>query len=161
MVQSVQFIDSSLFNPLKQKALASPRLRTNYNYHSGDADNPHRFLNVLAQGTFIPPHRHLDPPKSETLLVLEGKVGFFLFDDEGRVTSAEEIGDRGRIGVDIPSGVWHTLVVLTPFAVVFEVKAGPYDPSLGRDFAPWAPREADPGAADYNEQLITYLPRLD
>jgi cupin fold WbuC family metalloprotein len=73
----VQFIDSDLFGPLKQKALDSQRLRTNYNFHSGDEDNPHRFLNVLAKGTFVPPHRHLDPPKSETILILEGRVGLF------------------------------------------------------------------------------------
>src|ERR1035441_1903647 len=86
MSSVVQFIDSDLFGPLKQKALGSQRLRTNYNFHSCDEDNPHRFLNVLAKGTFVPPHRHLDPPKSETILILEGRVGLFLFDDEGKVT---------------------------------------------------------------------------
>ncbi len=139
MSSVVQFIDSDLFGPLKQKALDSPRLRTNHNFHSGDEDNPHRFLNVLAKGTFVPPHRHLDPPKSETILILEGRVGLLLFDDDGNVTLAVVLGGSSRLGVDIPAGVWHTLVVLTPFAVALEVKPGPYLAAQGKDFPAWAP----------------------
>jgi cupin fold WbuC family metalloprotein len=154
----VQFIDSDLFGPLKQKALDSQRLRTNYNFHSGDEDNPHRFLNVLAKGTFVPPHRHLDPPKSETILILEGRVGLFFFDDDGNVTSAVVLGGSSRLGVDIPAGVWHTLVALTPFAVVFEVKAGPYLAAQGKDFPAWAPRDGDPEVSGYLERLLAHLP---
>ena len=100
----VQFIDSDLFGPLKEWALASQRLRTNHNFHSGNEDNPHRFLNVMARGTNVPPHRHLDPLKSETFLILEGKVGVFLFDDEGKVALAEVVGGTERLGADIPAG---------------------------------------------------------
>ena len=158
MSSAVQFIDSDLFGPLTKKALDSPRLRTNYNFHSGDEDNPHRFLNVMARGTFVPPHRHLDPPKSETILILEGRVGLFIFDDEGKVTLAQVVGGPSRLGVDIPAGVWHTLVVTTPFVVAFEMKAGPFLASRGKDLPAWAPQEGDPEAAGYLEQLLAHLP---
>ena len=46
---------------------------------AGAADNPHRFLNVMAKGTYIAPHRHLDPRKAESFLVLRGEVAFFIF----------------------------------------------------------------------------------
>jgi cupin fold WbuC family metalloprotein len=49
-------------------------------------DNPHRFRNVMIQGTYIAPHRHRDPPKSESFLVLEGELAFFTFDDAGQIT---------------------------------------------------------------------------
>lgn|ERR1035437_8039139 len=158
MSSGVQFIDIGLFGPLKKKALDSQRLRTNYNFHSGDEDNPHRFLNVLAHNTYIAPHRHMDPPKSETILILEGKVGLFLFDDEGNVTSAEVLGGPTRLGADIPADVWHTLASLTPFVVAFEVKAGPYCAAQGKDFPKWAPQEGDPEAPAYLERLLALLP---
>jgi cupin fold WbuC family metalloprotein len=162
MHNELQYIDSGLFGPLKEKASASPRLRANYNFHSGSEENPQRFLNVLAHGTFVPPHRHLHPPKAETFLVLDGKVGLFLFDDTGKVTLAEVIGGSHRMGVDIQAGVWHTLVALTPHVVLFEVKAGPYLGNTEMDFPAWAPQEGDPAAGPYQEGLLNHLkPAID
>ena len=80
----VQLIDSALFLPLIERARQSPRLRTNHNFHTSMEDNPHRFLNVMIQGTYIAPHRHRDPPKAEAFIVLEGELAFFTFDDAGK-----------------------------------------------------------------------------
>jgi cupin fold WbuC family metalloprotein len=72
----VQLLDSTLFRSLIERARQSPRLRTNHNFHSSMEDNPHRFLNVMVRGTYIAPHRHHDPPKSESFLVLEGELAY-------------------------------------------------------------------------------------
>src|SRR5215469_12635069 len=79
----VRLISGTLFDRVARSAAASPRRRMNHNFHFGSADNPHRFLNVLMQGTYIQPHRHSNPPKSETFLVLEGTADVILFDDDG------------------------------------------------------------------------------
>ena len=121
-------------------------------------DNPHRFLNVMVRGTYIAPHRHLDPPKSETFLVLEGELAFFTFDDAGKVASTHVLG-RDVTGIDIQPGVWHTLAVLSDHAVCFEVKPGPYLASNDKDFAPWAPREGDPDTGRFLNTLLAGLPR--
>src|ERR1035441_582032 len=143
-----QLLNSELFQSLIERARQSPRLRTNHNFHASMEDNPHRFLNVMARGTYIAPHRHLNPPKAESFLVLEGELAFFTFDDGGEISSANVLG-RDPIGIDVPPGVWHTLAVLTPHAVCYEVKPGPYSAANDKDFAPWAPREGDPGVAAY------------
>src|SRR5215471_8661459 len=78
-MSSLQVIDLALFSQLIERARRSPRLRTNHNFHSSMEDNFHRFLNVMIQGTYIAPHRHRDPPKSESFLVLEGELAFFAF----------------------------------------------------------------------------------
>jgi cupin fold WbuC family metalloprotein len=101
----------------------------------------------------VTPHRHLDPPKPEAFLVLEGRIAFFLFDDTGAVESTHILGGDA-IGIDIGPGVWHSLAVLTPEAVCYEVKPGPYSAANDKDFAPWAPRESDPGAPAYLERLL-------
>jgi cupin fold WbuC family metalloprotein len=154
----VQILDEGLFARLIERARQSPRLRTNHNFHASMDENPHRFLNVMVRGTYVTPHRHTDPPKSESFLALSGEIAFFLFDDAGDVIRTEILG-RDTIGIDIPPGVWHSLAVLTPEAVCYEVKPGPYSAANDKDFAPWAPREGDPSAAEYLESLLARVRR--
>jgi len=157
----IQLITGELFARVLERARNSPRLRMNYNFHERLEDNPNRFLNVMLRGSYFTPHRHVDPPKPEAFLVIEGQVAFFTFDDAGEIESAHVVGrgawsrPGGEItGIDIGPGVWHTLVVLTPYAICYEVKPGPYSPAGDKDFAPWAPREGQPGAAEYLDSLL-------
>jgi cupin fold WbuC family metalloprotein len=151
---SLQLLDSNLLRTLIERARRSPRLRTNHNFHRSMEDNPHRFLNVLARGTYVAPHRHKDPPKSESFLVLEGELAFFIFDDSGNITATHVLG-REAFGVDIQPGVWHTIAVLSDHVACFEVKPGPYSAANDKDFAPWAPREGDPNVPEYLEWLLS------
>jgi cupin fold WbuC family metalloprotein len=155
----IQLLDTSLFRDLIDRARRSPRLRTNHNFHASPEDNPHRFLNVMVKGTYITPHRHVDPPKAESFLVLEGEIAFFTFDDSGNVITTHVLG-RDPVGIDIRPGVWHTMAVLSAHAICYEVKPGPYTAATDEDFAPWAPREGDPDTARYLEMLLKSLSRV-
>jgi len=159
LMPAIQLLDAALFASLVERARGSPRLRTNHNFHASMQDNPHRFLNVMIRGTYIAPHRHLDPPKAESFLVLEGEIAFFTFDDSGRIASSHILG-RDALGIDVVPGVWHTMAPLTPHAICYEVKPGPYVASNDKDFAAWAPREGDPGVAAYLESLIRSISSL-
>jgi cupin fold WbuC family metalloprotein len=152
--QRIQLLDSELFEELLERARKSPRLRTNHNFHGSMEDNPHRFLNVMLKGTYITPHRHRNPPKAESFLVVNGELAFFTFDDSGQIAGVHVLG-RNPIGIDIQPGVWHTLAVLSDHAICFEVKPGPYSVLNDKDFATWAPREGDPNASEYLERLIS------
>ena len=153
----IQLLDQTLFDELVERARRSPRLRTNHNFHNTMEENPHRFLNVMVRGTYITPHRHLNPPKCEAFLILAGEIAFFTFDDQGKVASTHVLG-RHSLGIDIQPGTWHTLVVLTDHAVCYEVKPGPYFAANDKDFAVWAPREGQPGTAQYLASLLELLP---
>jgi cupin fold WbuC family metalloprotein len=152
----MQLLTQELIDGLIERARAAPRRRINHNFHSGPEDNPHRFLNVLVEGTYVQPHRHLDPPKSETFLVLAGRVGVLLFAGDGTVLGRHVLGPEGdSLGIDLEPGVWHTIVCLSPHAVCFEVKPGPWQPASDKEFASWAPREGDAGVAAYLDRLVT------
>jgi cupin fold WbuC family metalloprotein len=157
-MSEVKLISGSLFDTVAEHAAASPRLRMNHNFHSGPTDNPHRFLNVLLRGTYIRPHRHLDPPKSECFLVLEGMAEVIIFDDLGAIKARHRLGEEsaeGRLwGVDIAPGVWHTIQALTTRVVCFEVKPGPWAPATDKEFASWAPAENDPEVAAYCRAVL-------
>jgi cupin fold WbuC family metalloprotein len=153
MSTGIQTLNRALLDDLIERAQRSPRLRVNHNFHASMEDNPHRFLNVMVKGTYVAPHRHLDPPKAESFIVLEGEVAFFIFDDAGHVTRTEVVGGD-PIGIDIAPGIFHTLTPLSEHAVCYEVKPGPYSSATDKDFALWAPREGDPGAAAYLDALM-------
>jgi cupin fold WbuC family metalloprotein len=154
MPDAVQLLDGNLIRSLIDRAQRSPRRRTNHNFHASMEENPHRFLNAMVRGTYIAPHRHLDPPKAESFLALEGELAFFTFRDDGEIAATHILG-RDAMGVDLQPGIWHTVAVLTPHAVCYEVKPGPYSAANDKDFAPWAPREGDAGVTAYLAMLVS------
>jgi cupin fold WbuC family metalloprotein len=170
---AVQLITDELINTVVAQARQSARRRKNYNFHAGDGDNPQRFLNVFLAGSYVRPHRHLHPPKAESFLVLTGYMVAFVFDDQGSVVSGHLLGDgpfSGKVpalvaqttaalktnakGIDLQPGLWHTIAALTPVAVCYEVKPGPWDPVTDKEFAPWAPEEGSATAAQYLVDLL-------
>jgi cupin fold WbuC family metalloprotein len=158
----ITLIDDKLLDALCAEAAASPRRRRNRNFHPYDDHPAHRLLNAMQPDSYIPPHRHLDPNKDETFVVLRGALALIVFDDAGNVAQIARVGAaalcvpgnplRGQataFGVDIPHGTWHTAVALAPDTVFLEAKAGPYLPFTDAEKAPWAPAENTAGAAPY------------
>ena len=140
----MKVIDERLLDETRAKALASPRLRMNHNFHERLDDPVNRLLNAMEPGTYIRPHRHLNPAKEEIFLVLQGKVAVFLFDDSGQVVEKRLMDPReGVYGGEIKAGVWHGLLVLEPGTVIYEVKRGPFVPLAPEDLAPWSPAAED------------------
>ena len=82
----VRLLDGDVLRALSEEALRRPRRRVNANLH-GMEDRVHRLLNAVEPGSYIRPHRHLDPPRAETLVVVRGALGLVLFDGEGRVAA--------------------------------------------------------------------------
>lgn len=146
-VTGVQLIGKSLVQQVLSEARNCTRGRKNHNFHSAAEDAVHRFLNVLTRDTYIVPHRHLNPPKHESFVVLEGSAAVIAFSADGAVEDCWVLGGGDLFGVDLPAGLWHTVVALTEYAVCFEVKPGPWDPASDKEFAPWAPPEQDREAA--------------
>ncbi len=114
----------------------------------------HRMFNVMQPGTYIPPHRHLVPPKDESIVVVRGALCFITFDESGTIQQMTDIvAGTDIFGVDVCAGVYHTFFILEPDTAMFEVKSGPFSPVTDKDFPAWAPREGDAGVEDYMAQL--------
>ncbi len=140
-------IDRALVEQKIEDAKKNARKREIHNLHFSDQDAFHRMLNSIQPGSYIRPHRHLDPPKDEGFVLLKGSAGFVLFDAEQGLKKKESILldiERGIYGIDIRAGVWHTLFSLEPDTVLYEVKSGPYTPITDKDFAPWSPPDNSP-----------------
>ena len=136
----------------------SPRGRIILPLHKSDNDNVHRMLNAIQPYSYIQPHRHSNPPKAETIIVLKGLLAFIAFDEDGRVEEIIELSNQSdKIGIDTEHGIYHTFLALEQDTVVFEIKAGPYQKSSDRDFAEWAPRENTENSREYLESLYKLI----
>jgi len=149
-----QIINRELFDRVSTEAQVAPRRRKNFNFHAAEADASHRLLNAMEPDSYIPPHRHLDASKDETIIVLSGRFGIVFFDHVGNITRTASMAPGSEaVGVNIPHGVFHTLVSLEPGGIFFEAKAGPYRALEPAEKAPWAPAEGEPGVTAYLDFL--------
>jgi cupin fold WbuC family metalloprotein len=154
----IRLIDGAMLDELTAAAKGSARLRKNHNFHPGDDYPAHRLLNAAEPDTYIAPHRHLEPGKDESLVILRGRMGVVLFNEDGSMAGSGLLSVGGDCyGVDIPHGTWHTFVALETGTVIFEAKAGPYRPLSAAERAPWAPAENDAKAGEYLAWLRTIL----
>ena len=133
----VQLINESLLEELHRKAGESERLRMNYDLRTTPEDTSQRMLNALEVGTHVPIHRHEET--SETVICIQGKLDMIFYaelpnmdaDGPGRefqeMFRTELCPAKGRYGVQIPKGAWHTIEVFEE-STIFESKDGKYVP---------------------------------
>ncbi len=124
------------------------RRRVNHNLHPCLDDPVQRLLNVLRRGTYVRPHRHVDPPRWELFVILSGRAAVLELAPDGEVLERCDLHPgSGAVAVEIAGGSWHTVVATGDPSVLFEVKPGPYSPIDDPDVAPWAPAEGEPDCA--------------
>jgi len=144
---TINTVGSTELAALVVEAQNAPRRRKNLNLHPTLADPVQRLLNAFEPGTYVRPHRHSEPDKWEFFAILHGRALVLAFDAAGIVQERHELAPAGTVQViEIAAGTWHTLAAIESGTLLLEVKPGPYTPAGPRDFAPWAPPEATPGA---------------
>lgn len=150
----VKLLDNKIFTDTSKKAKQSSRLRMNYNFHEL-SDPIQRMLNAIEPGSYIQPHKHENPEKRELFLVLKGKGAVIIFDNTGKVSDIHLLETGGEtVGLEIPPGVWHTVISLKEDTIFFEIKDGPYVALSDKDFAPWAPSPGDETEQSYLQNLV-------
>lgn len=147
------FVSAADLAALSAEARSRPRRRANRNLHAMD-EPVHRLLNAVEPGSYVRPHRHLTPPKSETLVAVAGEIGLVLFDEDGNVTEARRLSPAGFLAADLPAGTWHAIVSLAEGSVFFETKPGPYVAPGPSDLAAWAPAEGSAEGAALEKRLV-------
>lgn len=151
---------NSFLGELVAAADRSTRRRQHFNVHGSHQEVCQRLFNAIGTNSYIRPHRHALDPKSECLVAVRGSMALIMFDDVGQVTDIVRLctecyngAANSSVGLEIPPGRWHTVIAETPGAILFEVKAGPFDPARSKEWAPWAPEEGTVAAGRYLAEL--------
>jgi cupin fold WbuC family metalloprotein len=151
-------IDQKLIRGLIAEACLSPRHRKNLNFHTHASDTMHRMLHAMEPDTYVQPHKHELPDKSEAFIILAGKVAALQYSDAGKVEDFAILSAAsGVLGVEFAPRQWHSLIALEPGSVVYEVKDGPWDPADDKHFASWAPREGEEECRGFNARVLSEI----
>lgn len=142
----LRHLDAGAIAAAAAAARTGTRGRSNHNLHAGLDDPVQRFLNAVQPTSYVRPHRH-EEFRWELFLLLEGEAAALVFDEDGGVLELAVLRRGGTRAIEIPGGVWHTLLALASDTLLFEVKPGPYRPLGDKDFAPWSPSEGAAAAA--------------
>lgn len=154
----MKLVSNQILKGLKEQAIKSPRKRAIKNYHPYAADPLQRMVNYMLGDTYVQPHKHEKPDKREMFVILEGRLLVIEFAPDGAINNHQVLDpSEGNYGAEIMPGIWHTLIPLSSYVVVFEVKDGPYNPEEDKHFAPWAPGENDAHRFAYNQEIIRLL----
>ena len=151
----MKIINQKRLDRLSKDAAAAKRRRQNLNLHDDYADPCQRLFNAMEPGTYVRPHRHLDPSRSECFMAIRGLMALVVFADDGHVDRIVPFGDGCEtVAIDLPPAMWHSLVSLEAGSIFFETKPGPYAPLSDKDFAPWSPAEGSIEAESYLANLM-------
>ncbi len=155
----VVVIDRDRIRQAVEASRESPRRRIILPFHKSDSSPLHRMLNAVQPGSYIRPHWHRDPPKDESLILLQGAIEVFIFTDKGEIQQWIRLAAGSpEFGIDLAAGDCHTFIGVEPDTVVYEVKPGPYVRATDKDFAPWAPAEGTEQVKEYLAWLQEQVP---
>jgi cupin fold WbuC family metalloprotein len=156
---TLRTISYDLLTGLAAQADASPRLRTNFNFHEGAESLVQRLIIQMRRGTYIRPHRHYDMRKWEMTLALSGVFEIMIFEDDGTLRERVRLEPNSAVmALELLPQTWHCYLPLSEHAAFFEIKEGPYDPAHITQFAPWAPAEGEAGVLAYQAWLALARP---
>ena len=148
-------INDLLFDRVAGAAKSSPRKRKNHNFHSDASDPLQRMIHAMEPGTYVQPHKHVEPDKREVFLIFRGKVAAVEYTDTGEVNQWTLLdASKGIYGVEMTPRAWHSLIALESGSIIYEVKDGPWDPRDDKHFATWAPREDEPGTSEFIQKIL-------
>jgi len=145
MTDAIKTQSQTDIQALVDQARSSERRRAHLTLHESLDDPIQRLFIALEPDTYIRPHRHTEPGKWESFILLEGHLSLLTFDTDGRIQQRIELTPEGTRTAEFPPGVWHTLVCQASPTVIMEIKPGPFVPTDEKDFASWAPAEKRSG----------------
>lgn len=157
----MKIFNAAYLDSLIEQAKLSPRQRQHRNIHSSYEEPCQRLFNAIEPSSYIRPHRHADANQNELLIAVRGLMVFITFDDEGAVSSVQNFGSELyggdiAIGIEVAPRTWHTVIALVNDSVLLEVKAGPFDPTLPKEMAHWAPEEGSLEVGPYLANLFSF-----
>lgn len=150
--------NKKLLDKVSGEAKKSKRRRMNYNFHKDYSDTLQRMLNALEPGTYIQPHKHEDPDKTEAFILLKGRIAVLEFDEKGNIVDYIILDHKTNdVVAEIPPRTFHSIIALEEGSVAYELKDGPYVKIEDKNFASWAPKEGDAEVEEYLQKLIDFV----
>lgn len=105
----------------------------------------HEMIIFERKGKYYRPHKHSD--KGETFHIIEGRMGVFSFDNNGKVTDACVLNAEDNLAYRVRPGMYHAVMPISDPVIYHESKLGPFKVKNDSIYPPWAPDGSNPGEA--------------
>ena len=123
-IENCDHIDDEVLGHLVELGSTSESGKVRFCLHKSVDSLVHQMIIYHRADCFVPIHRHVG--KSESLLVLKGSVGLIKYDSAGSVVKTIRLNEAQlNLAVNRESE-FHTVVILTDFAVFLETTKGPF-----------------------------------
>jgi cupin fold WbuC family metalloprotein len=123
---------------LIEKSRVAPRRRAPFPLTPGEFEGPRCLIKPIQPDSYVATHRH---GYEEIWMAIQGRVILGLFDESGRPTESINLSRNDVLYHMVPGNVFHFAFAVEPDFVFFNITKGPFDPSVAKEFAPWAPLE--------------------
>lgn len=136
----MKILNEEIFKNLEAQARESSRLRSHHLLHRSHSDVVQRLLIGLVKGSYVEPHYHEKDSQWEMFVVLQGLLLVKVYSGSGSILDTFEVdaqNSRPQI-VEFGPREIHSLECLSDFAVLLEVKEGPFDPKYAKAFPKWS-----------------------
>lgn len=127
---------------LSKKAESCDRLRDVHLIHPHEYNGPRLIANCFFPDSYCQPHRHNSDFGEGWIYVSGPGIWAVLFEDDGRVKDSLFLSGTDKRFIEIPPKVFHTGFSMGP-TTMLELSQGPYVADDYKEFALWAPSEAE------------------
>lgn len=143
--EQVLKIDKEYISYLKSLAHKDKEKKCTMCLHNDIREHTHEMINVYPPFCYVRPHSH--PWKTETKIMIEGKMLVAVFDDHGNMMDKVMMEKDGIFTLRLDKGIIHMGVPLTE-VVFHEVTEGPFTGKDDSVFPEWAPLPGDTGGVE-------------
>ena len=150
---NIVMVNAQDIRRLKDQVLETPNKRVRICVHQNPDDHLHEMLIVIAKGSYVRPHKHID--KSESFHMIEGQLDVVIFDDVGEILEIIPMGDPSsgkNFFYRLSSTHFHSLILRTDLVVFHETTRGPF---FKEDtiWASWSPEVGNPSEKKFQLDL--------
>ena len=116
-------------------------------HNKGDYHN--KVFNFILSDSYMHPHMHPGQEKIEKMYLIQGSFALILFDSKGQIVKTTILEKGKKETIDVPAFSWHTYVMLSEKAIIYETMEGKYNIETWKKMAPWAPIENSKDSQKY------------
>jgi cupin fold WbuC family metalloprotein len=126
--------------------------------HESPRSRAHDMIILERKGKYYPPHKHLN--KGESFHLIEGRLGVFTFDAQGRISDACVLEPKSNFIYRVGENMFHAVMPLSRMVIYHEAKPGPFLGKYDSVIPAWAPDPGSPAQVEkYKNKLLKALKR--
>ena len=130
-----QKIDDKIIEFLKNFSKKNDNSDVRVCLHESNKSLHHDMVVLQNKNNFYKPHMHTKC--GDTIMCIDGKMGCFIFNKFGKITTKTVI-KKGEF-FKVKEKIYHTFIPLSSKAIFFETRSGPFDPQKKQLIPSWSP----------------------